>query len=101
MTRKPIRKNHKTARARATPVESSFAEVVRLIEGARRRAYQAVNTELVGLYWQVGEYISRKLATAEWGDGVIDELARYIARTQPGLRGYTRRNLFRMRQLYE
>ena len=25
----------------------------------------------------------------------------YIAKTQPGLRGFTRANLFRMRQLYE
>ena len=39
-------------------VEASFAEVVGLIEQARLRAYQAVNTELVGLYWQIGEYIS-------------------------------------------
>ena len=45
-------------------IETSFAEVVGLIEQARRRAYQAVNTELVGLYWQIGRYISGKLAAA-------------------------------------
>ena len=61
-------------------VEDAFAEVVTLIQSARHRAWQGVNTELVGLYWQVGEYISRKLASAEWGDGVVDELARYLAR---------------------
>jgi predicted nuclease of restriction endonuclease-like (RecB) superfamily len=82
-------------------VEESFAEVINLIRQARQRAFQAVNTELVNLYWQVGEYISRKLESAEWGDGVVDELARYLAQTQPGLRGFTRRNLFRMRQFYE
>lgn len=31
----------------------------------------------------------------------MDELAQYLAKTQPGLRGFTRRNLFRMRQFYE
>jgi len=31
---------------------SSFDEVLALIEAAKRRAYQAVNTELVGLYWR-------------------------------------------------
>jgi predicted nuclease of restriction endonuclease-like (RecB) superfamily len=67
---------------------------------ARRRAYQAVNAELVGLYWQLGEYISRKIDSAQWGDSVVDELAAAIARRYPGLRGYTRRNLFRMRQFY-
>ncbi len=38
---------------------------------------------------------------AEWGDGVVEELARYVSRTQSGLRGFTRAKLFRMRQLYE
>lgn len=85
----------------AHPRDRGFVEVRELILNARRQAMQAVNTELVGLYWQVGEYISRKLAAAEWGDGVVEELARYLARTQPGLKGFTRRNLFRMRQFYE
>jgi predicted nuclease of restriction endonuclease-like (RecB) superfamily len=48
-----------------------------------------------------GEYISRKIENAEWGDGVVEQLAAYLAHTQPGLRGFTRRNLFRMRQFYE
>lgn len=43
------------------PVEKSFAEVLHLIESARQRAYQSVNTTLIDLYWQVGEYISGKL----------------------------------------
>lgn len=81
--------------------DTSFREITQLIESAKQRAYQAVNTELVNLYWQVGEYISRKIEAAEWGEGVVDELARYLAQTQPGLRGFTQRNLFRMRQFYE
>lgn len=82
-------------------MEQSFAEVVELIQSARQRAMQAVNTQLVELYWQVGAYISHKLEQAEWGDGVVQQLADYLARTQPGLRGFTRANLFRMRKFYE
>jgi predicted nuclease of restriction endonuclease-like (RecB) superfamily len=81
--------------------EASFTEVVQLIETARKQAFQAVNTTLIELYWQVGAYISRKIEGAEWGDRVVDQLAAYLAQTQPGLRGFTRRNLFRMRQFYE
>ncbi len=81
--------------------EARFAEVVALIEAARGRAYQAVNAELVAHYWELGEYISRKIASAEWGDGVVDELAADLARRYPGIRGYTRPNLFRMRQFFE
>jgi predicted nuclease of restriction endonuclease-like (RecB) superfamily len=78
-----------------------FSEIVRLIAGSRQQAIQAVNSTLIDLYWQVGETISRKIASSEWGDGVVPQLAQYIARTQPGLRGFTRANLFRMRQFYE
>ena len=81
--------------------ESAFDEVVALIQSAREAALRTVNSELVGLYWQIGEYIHHKLASAEWGDGVVDELARHLAQTQPGLRGFTRPNLFRMKQFYE
>jgi predicted nuclease of restriction endonuclease-like (RecB) superfamily len=80
---------------------TSFTEIVQLIATAKQRAIQAVNTSLIDLYWQVGEIISRKIASAEWGDGVVNQLADHIAQTQPGLRGFTRRNLFRMRQFYE
>jgi predicted nuclease of restriction endonuclease-like (RecB) superfamily len=94
----------KTASSEILPVswvEDAFAEVVSLIQQARQHAYQSVNAELVGLYWQIGQYISRKLEAAEWGEGVVNRLAKHLARTLPGLRGFTRRNLFRMRQFYE
>jgi predicted nuclease of restriction endonuclease-like (RecB) superfamily len=78
-----------------------FSEITRLIDSARQRAYQAVNTTLIELYWQVGAYLSRKIAAAEWGEGVVEQLAQHLASTQPGLKGFTRRNLFRMRQFYE
>jgi predicted nuclease of restriction endonuclease-like (RecB) superfamily len=38
---------------------------------------------------------------SRWGDSVADRLVAQLARTQPGWRGFTRRNLFRMRQFYE
>ncbi|MFZ3002028.1 MAG: PDDEXK nuclease domain-containing protein [Undibacterium umbellatum] len=81
--------------------QPDFAEVVHLITAARQHAYQAVNTTLIELYWQVGAYISNKIKAAEWGDGVVDALAKHLAITQPNLKGFTRRNLFRMRQFYE
>ena len=80
---------------------ADFAAIAQLIAQSRQQAVQAVNTALIGLYWHIGERISGKIATAEWGDGVVEQLARYLAQAQPGLRGFTRRNLFRMRQFYE
>ena len=83
------------------PDEAGFAEVAGLIAAARQRAFQAVNTSLIDLYWQVGQYISHKIEATEWGDGVVPQLAAYIARTQPGMRGFTTSNLFRMKKFYE
>ncbi len=60
-----------------------------------------MNTVLVEHYWELGAYISRKISTAEWGDNVVDELAADLAKRFPGGRGYTRSNLFRMRQFFE
>jgi predicted nuclease of restriction endonuclease-like (RecB) superfamily len=86
----------------STPADMvEFAAVARLIGESRQRSMQAVNTVLIELYWAIGKRISLKAATAAWGDGVVEHLALYLARTQPGLRGFTRRNLFRMRQFYE
>lgn len=111
MKKSPRKKSAPAAASRKIPTASNdevalapagrFDEVLALIEAARGRAYQAANTELIGLYWQLGEYLSRKIESAEWGDGVIDELASAITRQYPGMRGYTRSNLFRMRQFYE
>lgn len=80
---------------------ADFADSARLIAASRRQAVQAVNTLLVGLYWQIGKRISRKIAAAEWGDGVVVQLAGYLAQTPLGLRGFTRPNLLRMRQCDE
>ena len=84
-----------------TLASDDFSEITQLIAAARQRAVQVVNTALIDLYWQVGQTISRKIEAAEWGDGVVARLAEHLAHTQPGLRGFTRRNLFRMRQFYE
>jgi predicted nuclease of restriction endonuclease-like (RecB) superfamily len=82
-------------------LEKSFDEVVAMIQSAKQTVMQAVNAQLVELYWQVGAYISHKLEQSEWGDAVVPQLADYLARTQPGLRGFTQRNLFRMLKFYQ
>lgn len=103
--RKAPKKGKKQSLARQTttnlPSPADFDEVLRLIDAARTRAVAAVNTTLIELYWSIGEHISRKIESAAWGEGVVDQLAAHIAQTHPNLRGYTRRNLFRMRQFYE
>ena len=91
----------KPGATQASSQAAGFDEIVQLIAVARQRAFQAVNTTLIDLYWHIGERISQRIAAAEWGDGVVEQLARHIAKTQPNAQGFTRPNLFRMRQFYE
>jgi len=104
MSKTPKKSTKQVINRQATTNLSSptdFDEVLRLINAARIRAVAAVNTTLIELYWSIGEYISNKIESAAWGESVVEQLAAHIARTHPGLRGYTRANLFRMRQFYE
>jgi predicted nuclease of restriction endonuclease-like (RecB) superfamily len=81
--------------------ETQFLEVVGLIKQARTNAYQSVNAELINCYWQVGEYISQRIANASWGDKSVKDLANFIDKNHPDLKGYDRRGLYRMKQFYD
>jgi len=86
---------------RAVPSQADFDEVLALIDAARARAFAAVNTTLIDLYWTIGEHISRKIADEDWGKGTVEALADHIQRRQPGRSGFSTSNLWRMRQFFE
>lgn len=80
---------------------NDFAEITQLIESAKQRVYRTVNTELIELYWAVGEYVSQKIAADAWGKGTVELLAAYIQQRQPNLRGFSAKNIWRMRQFFD
>lgn len=82
-------------------MDNRFTEIILLIEQSRSKAIRAVNTELINLYWLIGENISNKLNSAEWGDSVVTELANYIKKIEPNLKGFSDKNIWRMKQFYE
>ena len=90
-----------TLKSLAVSDEKSFAEVVEMIQAARGRALAAVNTVLIDLYWHVGEFISRRIGTAGWGKHTVEDLSAFIQKHNPGIRGFSSQNLWRMRQFFE
>ena len=78
-----------------------FAEVVSMIQQTKASVISIANTALIDLYWKVGKYISDKLTVSEWGDGVVKQLAEYIEKTSPDVKGFSDKNLWRMKQFYE
>jgi len=81
--------------------QQDFSEVLQQIQQARQKAFTQVNTALIDLYWHIGKTISHKVQTQAWGKGVVSELARYIAQSDPSLKGFSDKNLWRMKQFYE
>ncbi|MFN9499978.1 MAG: YhcG family protein [Chryseotalea sp.] len=82
-------------------MNNQFADIVKLIKQSREQAIRLVNKTLIDLYWNIGQHVHAKIESAEWGDSVVEELARYIQETEPNLKGFSDKNLWRMKQFYE
>lgn len=82
-------------------IDITFAEITQIIGEARDNAYRKVNEELILMYQRVGRFLSEKAKEANYGDGYINSLADYIQNQFPGIKGFNRRGLYRMRQFYE
>jgi len=75
-------------------------ELKALISRAKVSAARAVNRELVALYWDIGAAIQQKQAAHGWGDSVVETLARDLKAAFPDNTGFSKVNLWRMRQLH-
>ncbi|MEM9219286.1 MAG: PDDEXK nuclease domain-containing protein [Cyanobacteria bacterium P01_F01_bin.150] len=85
----------------AIALQKDFGEVLKQIQRSRQKVFSQVNTALIDLYWYIGQTISQKVQTETWGKGVVKELAEYIAQNEPGIKGFSDKNLWRMKQFYE
>jgi len=81
--------------------ERDFSEVLKLIQAGRFQAYRSINVVMIETYWSVGAYLSRKVAEAGWGKGVVKELSSWLLQKAPDIKGYSAQNLWRMKQLFE
>ena len=85
-----------------TPIDTQdFNEVISIIENARDNAFKAVNKELINLYWNIGEYISRRVSEDGWGNSIVKEFSQFIQRRYVGIKGFSPQNIWRMKQFYE
>jgi len=82
-------------------IQQHFEEVRKLIRHGQRKALQAAYSEQLATYWQIGAYVHYRLQNAEWGEKTIDELARWLKKKEPTLKGFSRRSLYRMREFYQ
>lgn len=78
-----------------------IAYLVNIINESRQNALKKVNEELINMYWKVGEFLSKESEQAVFGDAYIDNIAKGIQDAFPGIKGFNRRGLYRMKKFYE
>ncbi len=71
------------------------------VRSAQYAALKAVNTELVGLYWDVGRLLVERQTDGTWGKSVVQQLAVDLQQAFPGVGGFSASNLWRMKALFE
>ena len=78
-----------------------LVEIKARIQAAQYAALRAVNKELVGLYWDIGQLIVARQQTEGWGKAVVQKLATDLQASFPGTGGFSASNLWRMKGFFE
>jgi len=77
-----------------------FKELKDNISQARHRAALALNSGLVEMYWLLGSRIIQKERESSWGSAFVERLSRDLSFEFPDMKGFSRRNLYAIRQWY-
>lgn len=77
------------------PYKDDFENILLLIQKARSNVYRFANANLIDLYWQIGRFISSKVSSSDWGDGIVNNLADFIAKKDPKIKGFSNKIMTR------
>jgi len=70
------------------------------IRRAQYDALKTVNKEMIVLYWDIGKMIVERQQKEGWGKAVVETLAVDLQKEFPGVQGYSKDNLWRMRKFF-
>lgn len=79
---------------------STLAELKQQVREAQLKAAISVNKKLIQLYWTIGKTIAEKQEKSGWGSNVIERLAHDLQKEFPGISGFSRANVFRMKAFF-
>ncbi len=80
---------------------SLLSDLKQKIINAQIKASVRVNSELILMYWELGESIVRKQSQTTWGDGLIVQLSKDLMVGFPEMKGFSERNLKYIRQWFK
>lgn len=76
-------------------------EILSKIQQARYEMLKTVSKQTVALYWEIGKSVSEKVQEEKWGKSVVEQLSKDLQTEHPGVRGFSTRNIWRMKTFYE
>lgn len=97
---KKLKENSSTGTSTKEYAET-LASIKKQIQEAQTKAIFSVNKELIKLYWAIGKAITEKQEKSGWGTNVIENLAKDLQNSFPGMSGFSRANVFNMRAFYQ
>ncbi len=71
------------------------------IHSARTKVALTINSQLLELYWEIGKDISERQDNTDWGSKFIEQTAIELKNEFPEIKGFSRRNLYAIKQWYK
>ena len=78
-----------------------LADIKKHVQEAQIKAALSANKELLKLYWYIGQTVAEKQSQNHWGSSIIEILAKDLQNSFPGMAGFSKANVFRMRAFYD
>ena len=76
-----------------------FTDLKSRIHSTQMRTVLSANAELIGLYWHIGQSILHLQKEKGWGNSIVEQLSNDLKKIYPSVSGFSRTNLFTMRQM--
>ncbi len=70
------------------------------VQSARQKIAFSINSQLLELYWEIGKEVDSKLKSSNWGTNIIDKISSELISEFPDIKGFSRRNIYAIRQWY-
>lgn len=78
-----------------------ISELKLKVRSAQIKAAIAVNKELILFYWDLGNMLSDKIKTSNWGDKVLENVSKDLKDEFPEMKGFSKTNLKYIRMFYD
>lgn len=83
-----------------TEYKQWLTELKQRLRSVQLKAATVVNTTLIEFYWELGKTIVEKQTKTQWGDKLIEQLAKDLQIAFPDMKGFSERNIKYCRQFY-